>query len=191
MLAAVAGAQRRRAASGRPRPRRCALTLDEAVRRAVENNPELAIVRLGTEVEAARVGESRGAFTPVFSTSLGPVEQRDAAVESRCSASAASTSTTGSRPPACGSGCRGARARGACRGTRRGRRTNNPISSFDPSLQSGLPGRVLAAAAQGSRDRRRAASVHRSRSGTRRAPSCASARRSCRRWPPSSRRTGR
>ena len=45
-----------------------ALTLDEAVRRAVENNPDLAIVRLGTEVEAARVGESRGAFAPVFST---------------------------------------------------------------------------------------------------------------------------
>ena len=36
------------------------LTLEDAVRRAVENNPDLAIVRLGTEVEAARVGESRG-----------------------------------------------------------------------------------------------------------------------------------
>jgi len=47
------------------------LTLDEAVRRAVENNPDLAIVRLGTEVEAARVGESRGAFAPVLSTTLG------------------------------------------------------------------------------------------------------------------------
>ena len=32
------------------------LTLDDAVQRAVANNPELAIVRLGTEVEAARVG---------------------------------------------------------------------------------------------------------------------------------------
>ena len=47
------------------------LTLDEAVRRAVENNPDLAIVRLGTEVEAARVGESRGAYAPVLSTTLG------------------------------------------------------------------------------------------------------------------------
>ena len=47
------------------------LTLDDAVRRAVENNPELAIVRLGTEVEAARVGETRSAFTPLFSTTLG------------------------------------------------------------------------------------------------------------------------
>src|SRR5258705_4664486 len=47
------------------------LTLDDAVRRAVEHNPDLAIVRLGTEVEAARVGESKGAFTPVFSTIVG------------------------------------------------------------------------------------------------------------------------
>ena len=47
------------------------LTLDDAVRRAIENNPDLAIVRLGTEVDAARVGESRAAFTPVFSTQLG------------------------------------------------------------------------------------------------------------------------
>ena len=46
------------------------LTLDQAVLRAVEKNPDLAIVRLATEVEAARVGESRGAFTPVFSTSM-------------------------------------------------------------------------------------------------------------------------
>ncbi len=47
------------------------LTLDEAVRRAVENNPDLAIVRLETEVEAARIGETRTAYTPVFSTTLG------------------------------------------------------------------------------------------------------------------------
>ena len=47
------------------------LTLDDAIRHAVENNPELEIVRLDTEVEAARIGESRGAFVPVFSTQLG------------------------------------------------------------------------------------------------------------------------
>ena len=40
-----------------------ALTLDDAVRRAIEHNPDLTVVRLGTEVEAARVGQSRGAFT--------------------------------------------------------------------------------------------------------------------------------
>src|SRR5207245_10550226 len=47
------------------------LTLEDAVRRAVEHNPDLAIVRLGTEVEAARVGQSKGAFVPVFSTMFG------------------------------------------------------------------------------------------------------------------------
>ena len=47
------------------------LALADAVQRAVENNPDLAIVRLGTDVEAARVGESRSAFLPVFSTVVG------------------------------------------------------------------------------------------------------------------------
>src|SRR5262245_48209136 len=47
------------------------LTLADAVQRAVENNPDLAVVRLGTEVEAAKVGQSKGAYAPVFSTILG------------------------------------------------------------------------------------------------------------------------
>src|SRR5580765_3454959 len=47
------------------------LTLEDAVRRAVEHNPDLAIVRLDTEAESARVGEAKGAFVPVFSTILG------------------------------------------------------------------------------------------------------------------------
>ena len=55
------------AAQGEP----LALTLEEAVRRAVENNPDLAIVRLDTDVEAARGGEAKTAFTPVFGTVLG------------------------------------------------------------------------------------------------------------------------
>jgi outer membrane protein len=47
------------------------LSLDDAVQRAIERNPDLAIVRLDTEVEAARVGETRGAYAPVFSTMFG------------------------------------------------------------------------------------------------------------------------
>src|SRR5215831_5486774 len=47
------------------------LTLDAAVQRALERNPDLAIVRLDTEVEAARIGEARGAYAPVFSTVFG------------------------------------------------------------------------------------------------------------------------
>jgi outer membrane protein len=47
------------------------LSLDDAVQRAISRNPDLAIVRLDTEVEAARVGETRGAYAPVFSSTLG------------------------------------------------------------------------------------------------------------------------
>ena len=47
------------------------LTLEDAVRRATENNPDLAIVRLDTQVEVERVSETLAAFVPVFSTVLG------------------------------------------------------------------------------------------------------------------------
>ena len=47
------------------------LTLDEAVRRAVENNPDLAGVRFGTQVEEARVAQSESAYAPLFSTTIG------------------------------------------------------------------------------------------------------------------------
>src|SRR4030095_13923953 len=67
LIAPAAFAQAPRADAGET----VSLTLDEAVRRAVEKNPDLAIVRLGTDAGAARVGESRGAFTPVFSATAG------------------------------------------------------------------------------------------------------------------------
>src|SRR5215831_18214318 len=47
------------------------LTLAEAVQRAVDHNPDLAIDRLDADVQAARVAESRGAYAPVFTTTLG------------------------------------------------------------------------------------------------------------------------
>jgi outer membrane protein TolC len=47
------------------------LTLEDAVTRAVEHNPELTIVRLDTEVSAARVGEGRTAYTPELLTTFG------------------------------------------------------------------------------------------------------------------------
>ncbi len=113
------------------------LTLDEAVRRAVENNPDLAIVKLGTEVEAARVGETRSAYTPLLSTALGRsssvtapstflLGDRGVNVDDWFS----STSVRQRLP--WGSGTWSVSwdaARTA---------TNNPISSFDPSLQSGV-----------------------------------------------------
>src|SRR5262245_66662195 len=69
-VAATAGAQ----TTPRTTPDQSAalqLTLDDAVRRALDNNPDLAIVRLDTDVEAARVGQSRSAFAPIFSTTFG------------------------------------------------------------------------------------------------------------------------
>src|SRR5687768_12984195 len=113
------------------------LTLEDAVRRAVENNPELAIVRLGTEVEAARVDESRGAFTPVFSSTLG----RSSIVTPPSNSLLGNTgvdvndwfSSTGvtQRLP-WGSGTWSV-AWDAAPTT-----TNNPITTFDPSLHSGF-----------------------------------------------------
>jgi outer membrane protein TolC len=113
------------------------LALDEAVRRAVENNPNLAIVRLETEAGAARVGESRGVFAPLFSTQLG-----------RSSVTTPSTNLLSGNSEvdvddwfsAAGVRQRVPWGNGtwsvgweAWRTT-----TNNPISSFDPSLQSGV-----------------------------------------------------
>ena len=113
------------------------LTLDEAVKRAVEHNPNLVIVRLGTEVEAARVSESRGAFAPVWSTAFGRSSNvtppsnfllGDAGVDVHDW-----FSSTGVRQRLpWGSGVWSV-SWDSARTT-----TNNPISSFDPSLQSGV-----------------------------------------------------
>jgi outer membrane protein TolC len=117
--------------------RTLSLTLDEAVTRAVENNPELAIVRLGTEVEAARVGESLGVFAPVFSTQLGRSSSVTPPSNSLLGDRGVDVddwfSSTGVRQRMpWGSGAWSASWETA-RTT-----TSNPLTSFDPSLQSGL-----------------------------------------------------
>ena len=113
------------------------LTLDQAVRRAVERNPDLAIVQLGTEAEAARVGESRGAFVPLFSTAFGRTS----------SASPPSSLLTGEAGVDVddwfsSTGVRqrlpwGSGSWSVSWETWR-TATNSPFSSFDPSLQAGL-----------------------------------------------------
>lgn len=113
------------------------LTLEDAVRRAVEHNPDLAIVRLGTEVEAARVGESRGAFVPVFSTQLGRSSSATPPANLLFGERGVDVddwfSSTGVRQRLpWGSGVWSVSWE-TSRTT-----TNNPISSFDPSLQSGF-----------------------------------------------------
>ena len=113
------------------------LTLDEAVRRAVENNPDLAIVRLGTEVEAARVGESRGAYAPVFSTAFG--RSGNVAPPSNFLLGDSGVdvndwfSSTGVRQRLPLGGGTWSASWDSSRTT-----TNNPITSFDPALQTGF-----------------------------------------------------
>lgn len=113
------------------------LTLEDAVRRALDNNPALAIVRLETDVQTARVGESRTAFTPVLSTTLGRssivtppqnllLGERGVDVDDWFS-----TAGVRQRLP-WGSGT-WSLAWESSRST-----TNNPLTSFDPTLQSGF-----------------------------------------------------
>jgi len=113
------------------------LTLDEAVRRAIENNPDLAIVRLDSEVEAAHVGESRGAFAPVFSTTLGHSGNTTAPTNFLLGDSGVEVNdsfwSTGVRQRLPFGGGTWSASWDSARTT-----TNNPISSFDPSLQAGF-----------------------------------------------------
>jgi outer membrane protein TolC len=119
------------------RPDALPLTLDEAVQRAIEHNPDLAVVRLDTEVAAARVGESRAAYTPLFSTTAG----RSSNVTPPSNALAGSGgldvkdwfSSTGIRQRVPWGGGTWSVSWDAARTT-----TNSPISSFDPNLQSGI-----------------------------------------------------
>ncbi len=113
------------------------LTLEDAVRRAVENNPDLAIVRLGTEVEAARVGESYGVFAPVLSTVFGRSSNVTPPSNFLLGDRGVDVndwfSSTGVSQRLPWGGASWSLSWDASRTT-----TNNPISSFDPALQSGV-----------------------------------------------------
>jgi len=113
------------------------LTLDDAVRRAVDHNPDLAVVRLESDAQSARVAEARGAFVPLFSTTFG-------------------RSNTASAPSAFLPGISGIQTRdwfsstGFSQRLQRGggtwsaswdaarTSTNSPLNTFDPTIQSGL-----------------------------------------------------
>jgi outer membrane protein TolC len=135
--AAVAGQGSTAAGQAAPPAETLRLTLDDAVRRAVDNNPDLAVVRLGVDVETARVAESRSAFMPVLSSTLG-----------RSSiATPPSTALLGERGVNVddwfsSTGVRqrlpwGSGTWSVSWDTSR-TATDNPLTSFDPSLQSGL-----------------------------------------------------
>src|SRR5215831_9121082 len=113
------------------------LSVDDAVQRAVERNPDLAVVRLDTEAEAARVGEARGAYAPVFSTQFGRSRNvtpptnyllGDVGVDEKDW-----FSTTGVRQRLPWGAGTWSISWDAARTT-----TNSLISSVDPTLQSGI-----------------------------------------------------
>ena len=113
------------------------LTLEDAVRRAIDHNPELSIVRLGTEVEAAQVGASESAYAPVFSTTLGRSSSVTPPSNFLLGTSGVDTrdwfSSTGVRQRVpWGSGTWSV-SWDAARTT-----SNSPLNSFDPSVQSGV-----------------------------------------------------
>src|ERR1043166_6912595 len=119
------------------KPETLQLTLADAVQRAVEHNPDLAIVRLGTEVDAARVGESRGGFSPVFSAALGRSSNVTPPSNIRLGDRGVDVrdwfSSTGVRQRLPWGAGTWSVSWDTSRTT-----TNNPISSFDPTLQSGV-----------------------------------------------------
>ena len=113
------------------------LTLEDAVRRAVEHNADLAIVKLGTEVDAAHVAEARTAYSPVFSTTLGRSSNVAPPSNSLLGTRGVDTddwfSSSGVRQRLpWGSGTWSV-SWDASRTT-----SNSPLNSFDPIVQSGL-----------------------------------------------------
>jgi outer membrane protein len=113
------------------------LTVDEAVRRAVEHNPDLAAVRYNTQVEEARLSESESAYVPVFSTMLGTSSNVTPPSNFLLGERGVNTndlfSSTGVRqriPWGAGSW---RLSWDTSRQT-----SNSPLTSFDPALQSGF-----------------------------------------------------
>lgn len=113
------------------------LTLEEAVRRAVDHNPDLAVVRLGIEVDTERVGEARGAYQPVFQTVLARSSTTTPPSNLLLGTEGIDTTdlfaTVGIRQRLrWGAGTWSVSWDGARTAT------NSPLTAFDPSLQAGL-----------------------------------------------------
>jgi outer membrane protein TolC len=137
LMSSTAWAQIDGTAAATNLPATVQLTLDEAVRRAIDNNPDLVVVRLGTEVETARVAQSRGAYAPLFSTTLGRSSLSTPPSSFLSGEQGVSLddwfSSTGVRQRLPWGGGTWSASWETSRTT-----TNSPISSFDPSLQSGF-----------------------------------------------------
>ena len=122
---------------GQTDPQDLSLTLEEAVRRAVEHNPDLTIVQLDTDIEAAHVGASRTAYTPVFSTTLGRSSTTTPPTSALFGPNGVDSrdwfSSTGVRQRVPWGNGTWRLSWDAARTT-----TNSPLTSWDPSLQSGF-----------------------------------------------------
>ena len=164
------------------------LTLNDAVRRAVENNPSWRLC-VSQPRSRSRAWPSRA--VPSFPSFRRRSGARATSRRRRISSSAieASVSTTGSRPPASGNECRGVAGRGVCRGMRRGRRRRTRCQ-LRSQFGVGDSARVFAAAPEGSHGRFGAAAVS-SPGATRTRRSCVSGRRSSRPLRRSSKPIGR
>lgn len=113
------------------------LTVDEAIRRAIEHNPDLAGVRYGTRIEAERVAQTQSAYAPVFSTAIGTSTNVTPPANSLFGERGVDTrdlfTSTGVRQRMpWGSGSWNL-SWDASRQT-----SNSPLTSFDPALQSGF-----------------------------------------------------
>ena len=113
------------------------LTLEEAVRRAIDNNPDLAVVRLGSQADAARVAESESAYTPVFSTQIGSAGNIAPPSNFLLGERGVDTkdlfTSTGVRQRLAKGGGTWLVSWDTSRTT-----SNSPLTSFDPTLQSGF-----------------------------------------------------
>jgi len=113
------------------------LTLDEAIRRAIDHNPDLAGIRLGTQVETERVAESESAYTPVFSTMIGTSSNVTPPSNFLLGDRGVDTndlfSSTGVRQRLAWGAGTWHLSWDTSRTT-----TDSPLTSFDPSLQSGF-----------------------------------------------------
>ena len=117
-------------------PETIKLTIDDAVRRAIEQNPDLAVVKLGTDVEAEHVSEAQSAYRPVFVSSFG---RSNVAVPSANPLTGAEAFETSDLFSSAGIRQRlqwGGTYSVGWEATRTA--TNSLFTTFDPSIQSGL-----------------------------------------------------
>ena len=165
------------------------LTLADAVQRAVEHNPDLAIVRLDTEVEAERVNESLGAYAPVFSTTLGGSRNVTPPTNYLLGDTAIDVkdrfSSTGVRQRLPWGAGTWSVSWDTARTT-----SNSLINSFDPNLQSGIQVAFSQPLVKDRKNPTRTRTSTLSRNATVRARSCGSASRRFKRLRRSSRPTG-